>query len=178
MVRNKPRLHVALYARPNTPDSYHYALIVSPKAGSTGITMYHATNARRSVQGKPSQRWRHEKFTLDSVSGEPKLLVLVTLAKLLVPLDELTEILQTVPVYQAEDGEPYKTFSCAEWTRVAVKQLCEAKAIAGDGGMKEWAWIKDQAVKFVREKKGERGWDDNGWTGDPEIPCLDLLHNK
>ena len=178
MPRNKPRLNIALYARPNLPDDYHYALIVSPKDGSSGITMYHATNARRSAQGIPSQRWRHEKFTLNSLSREPRLLVLVTVAKLLVPLEGITEILQDVPIYQPGDGDEYKAFNCAAWVRSAIQRLYDAKAIAGDAGRKDWSWINDRVLKFVAEEKQEGQWDDHGWTGGTEIPILDLLHEK
>ena len=138
--------------------------------------MYHATNARRSTQGLPSQRWRHEKFTLNSVSGEPLLLVLVTIAKLLVSFEELTEILGTVPIYQPEDGEKYESFSCAEWAKAAVQRLYEEKAI--DGSIKDWAQLDHEALKFVQEQKAEGRWDDHGWTGYKEIPCLDLLHKQ
>ena len=175
MARNKPRLHIALYARPGLPNSYHYALIVSSKDGSSDIVMYHVTNARRSTQGLPSQRWRHEKFTLNSLSGEPWLLVLVTVAKVLVPLDDVTEILQSVPVYQPEDGEKYEKFSCVEWVRAAIQRLDEETAIAGDARMNNWAWLDEEAVKFVQEQKAEGRWDDHGWTGGTDIPCLELL---
>lgn len=33
MRRNKPRLQLALYARPKHPESLHYALFVTPKDG-------------------------------------------------------------------------------------------------------------------------------------------------
>lgn len=178
MPRNKPRLNIALYTRPNQANDYHYALIVTPKDGASAITMYHATNARRSTQGLPSQRWRHEKFTLNSLSKEPRLLVLITVAKLLVPLDEITEILQYVPIYQPDDGEAFKTFNCAAWVRSAIQKLYEAKAIAGDAGKRDWAWVDDRALKYVGEQKRASQWDDHGWAGGIDIPILDLLHEK
>ena len=178
MARNKPRLHIALYARPGLPNSYHYALIVSSKDRTSDIVMYHVTNARRSSQGVPSHRWRHEKFTLNSLSGEPRLLVLVTIAKVLVPIDEVTEILRTVPVYQAEDGENYEKFSCAQWAKTGFQRLYEEAAIACDAGVKSWARLDQEALKFVEEQKAQGSWDDHGWTGNREIPCLDLLHRQ
>lgn len=178
MPRNKPRLSIALYARTNLSNDYHYALIVSPKEGSSGITMYHATNARRSTQGLPTQRWRHEKFTLSSLSKEPRLLALVTIAKLLVPLDEITEILSEVPIYQPDDGELFKSFNCSVWVRSAVQKLSEARAIAGEGSLKDWGTLNNRALKFVMEKKQEGQWDDHGWSGGTDIPVLDLLLEK
>ena len=178
MVRNKPRLHIALYACPNLPNSYRYALIVSSKDRSADVVMYHVTNARRSSQGVPSQRWRHEKFTLNSLSNEPRLLVVISVAKVLRSLDEITEILHSVPLYQPEDGDKYQTFSCAEWTRVALQHLYGEKAITGDAGMGDWAQLDQQALKFVQEQKAEAQWDDSGWTEDREIPCLDLLQKQ
>lgn len=178
MGRNKHRLHIALYARPGLPNSYHYALITSSKDRSSDIVMYHATNARRSTQGLPTQRWRHEKFSLNTVVNEPRLLVLITVAKVIVSSEELTEVLRTVPIYQPEDGEQFQNFSCAGWVKIALQRLFEEKAIANDGGTADWAHIDQEALKFVGEQKAQGQVDDNGWVGYKEIPCLDLLHKQ
>lgn len=124
-------------------------------------------------RGPNSQRWRHEKISLNSLSNEPRLLVVITIGKILVPLDEVTDILVTVPMYQPEDGQKYEDFNAMEWTRDAVERLHGAKAISGEVMSKGWTHVHEEALAFVAEQKAAGNWDDHGWTGYKEIPCLD-----
>ncbi len=91
------------------------------------------------------------------------------------PIDEITDILDTVPLYQPEDGQKYENFNATEWTKDAVERLHAAKAISGEVMSKDWSDIHGEAVNFVQVQKDEGQWDDHGWIGYKEIPCLDLF---
>jgi hypothetical protein len=65
MPRNKPRLQLALYARPKHPETYHYALFVAPKSAEGPIMKHHVKNTLQvDVSGQATQPWRYERLRL------------------------------------------------------------------------------------------------------------------
>lgn len=127
MPRNKPRVHLALYARPKHPDSYHYALFLAPKDSSpsskssnvidkdspTATTKHHVKNTLLvdPTTGTASQPWRYERApiitdgTAPPNAAEARLLVRVVVAKLRTREREpAEEILAAVPVDPSGGG--------------------------------------------------------------------------
>ncbi|QRD85411.1 hypothetical protein F9C07_2254184 [Aspergillus flavus] len=85
--RNKPRLLLALYARPKYPESYHYALLITPKitavqnTKSLRATKYHVKNTIENIKDRISQPWRFERVVIDDINLEPWLLTCVVIGK-------------------------------------------------------------------------------------------------
>src|ERR1700712_1360638 len=103
MMRNKPRIQLALYARPRYPGTYHYALFVTPKiikAGELrGAQKHHVKNTLQNIDGEVSQPWRYECLEIPAINLESRLLVYVTLGKIQ-SLNELQISLESVRIYQ------------------------------------------------------------------------------
>ena len=172
MPSNKPRLYLALYARSKHPDSYHYALHVSPKETPSSLesyttTKYHCKNIiERDANGKVHTPWAYES-TLIKLTTEPRLLVRVLLGKVHNE-SKLRDAFSQVPVVQRD-----KKFNCVEWVRLALQ------AVAGrEGDMMEDSWkvdwepLRKTAVEFVERLKKQGRWD-VGYTGDTALPTID-----
>lgn len=178
MARNKPRLQLALYARPKHPESYHYALFISPKNNLLSATKHHVKNTFQTTSsGEVTQPWRYERLTVPDVMQEQRLLVRVIIGKVVTSTDGLEGILEALPVYQVDeigvggDGkEIVKEFSCRTWVRDAVEELVQQGAIIGMG---TWDEMREKAEDYVRRKKARGRWE-VGWEGKPGIPMLDL----
>lgn len=186
-MRNKARLHLALYARPNYPDTYHYALLVRPKDIAATIALsaeltankYHVKNTLRiNADGIVSQPWIYETTYIPDLAGEPRLLATLVIGKVLVPIEDVGHITQNVPVYQVDDpsGRGEK-FNCVEWVRLAIEELRWKDAIS-DNGL-AWEIIHEELLNFMRRKKRDRRWE-VGWKGGvPEaVATFDLLTGK
>ena len=117
MPRNKPRLQLALYARPKQRGTYHYALFVSPKSTkqklANSATKHHVKNTVQNISGEVSQPWRYERLTISNVQLEPRLLIRIIIAKI-TSSDMLEEILEVTLIYQINDLNQVKaqSFSC------------------------------------------------------------------
>lgn len=187
MPRNKPRLQLALYARPKYPGTYHYALFLSPKPNPPGngrtATKYHVKNTlQQDISGQLEQPWRYEEADIEDVRLEHRLLVRVVIAKV-ISADALRRVLEGVPVYQVDDDyvdrERARGFDCVTWVRTALEMLKEE----GSGvltGLGDWEVIQRKAVEYV-EKKVEVGRWSAEWTegkGEVEVPLLDLLDGR
>ena len=151
-------------------DTYHYALLIGSKSGTSELSKHHVKNTIQNVSGSVSQPWRYEATDVTSLTNEPGLLVLVTIGKVLVPCDQLKQILLTVPIYQVEDGDIGNGFDCVEWVRLALERLWKERAVSG---CQDWADVKASSLDYVHNKKAE-GRFQAGWTGDDGIPVLDL----
>ncbi|KAF1959320.1 hypothetical protein CC80DRAFT_533484 [Byssothecium circinans] len=179
MPRNKPRLQLALYARPKHPGSYHYALFISPKSTkqqqANSATKHHVKNTLQNISGELAQPWRYERLAISDVQLEQRLLVRIVVAKVTSP-DALDRILETVPVYQVDDPDQAKaqSFSCSRWVRAALEELGRQGAVAALG---EWEEIHKKAVEYVERKKEVGRWS-AGWKGEVGVPMLDLLDGR
>lgn len=174
MPRNKPRLLVAFYSRPKHPDSYHYALLLTPKLNrnqtSFPATKFHALNTLQNISGELSSPWRYERSSVADVSSERRLLVCVVIAKV---IDEnlLEQMLKNVPVYQKDDAARAKAEAsdCVAWVREALDQLQRSAAVSRLTTFDE---IERQALEYVACKKDEGRWSSHPQPG---VPVLDLL---
>ena len=117
-MRNKARLHLALYALPhshNTNDNndlaettYHYALLVRPKdvaatlalSGVLTATKYHVkTTIRTNADGAVSNPYIYETYHIHDLSSEqPLLLASIVVGKVFLSPDRIADILRRVPV--------------------------------------------------------------------------------
>ncbi|PGH02263.1 hypothetical protein AJ80_08888 [Polytolypa hystricis UAMH7299] len=179
MPRNKPRLQLALYARPKHPGTYHYALFISPKSTkqqpANSATKYHVKNTLQNISGELTQPWRYERIAISDIQLEHRLLVRVVIAKVTSP-DALERILEAVPVYQIDDTNQAdaQSFTCQTWVRAAVEELGKQGAVAK---LKEWDSIQKNALEYVEKKMKEEKW--NGvWKGEAGILMLDLLTGR
>jgi hypothetical protein len=179
MPRNKPRLQLALYARPKHPGTYHYALFVSPKSAkqsyASTATKHHVKNTLQNVSGELTQPWRYERLVISDVQLEQRLLVRIIIAKV-TSLDALERILEGVPVYQTDDSDQAKAqlFSCLTWVQAALEELGRHGAVTNLG---EWEGIQKRALEYV-EKKREVGRWSADWKGEGGVPMLDLLTER
>lgn len=177
MRRNKHRLQVALYARPKHPDSYHYALFISPKTGKEHIgssaSKHHALDTLQNVSGEKSNLWRYQHLHLDDVNNERYLLVRIIIGKIFAQV-QVARILEEIPVYQRDDPDQEKarTFDCVAWVRDAVDKLQDSGAVSGLGSFEH---IERRSLQYVERKKNEGRWAQNSKPG---VPVLDLLREE
>lgn len=176
MPRNKPRLQLALYARPKFPGTYHYALFVCPKNArqqhSPVVTKHHALNTLQVIAGEAAQPWRYERSTVD-VDNERYFLVRVIIGKV-TSLEALDGILKAVPVYQVHDRREgdAQAFSCKTWVRAALEDLRGQGAV---GGLGQWDEIQRESLQYVEDQKAEGRWSEGGKL---EVPVLDLSDGR
>lgn len=174
---NKPRLQLALYARPKHPDSYHYALLISPKTGTGRIgssaSKHHALDTFQSVSGEVSNPWRDQHLHLDDVKDEHYLLVRIIIAKIIYQ-GEVADILGEVPVYQRDDPdhEKARAFDCVAWVRDAVHRLRVSGTVSG---LSAFDNIERRSLQYVERKKNAGRWAENL---QPRVPTLDLLQEQ
>ena len=179
MSRNKPRLQLALYARPKQPGTFHYALFVSPKSTNqklaNSVTKHHVKNTVQNISGEVTQPWRHERLAISDILLEPRLLVRVIVAKITSP-DTLEEILGGARVYQIDDLNQAKaqSFSCSTWVQAVLEELSRQGVITGLG---EWKEIQKKAVQYVERKRVAGRWN-GGLKGEIGVPMLDLLSGR
>ncbi|KAF2500855.1 hypothetical protein BU16DRAFT_535392 [Lophium mytilinum] len=113
MPSNKPRLQLALYARPKHPESYYYA------------------------HTSPLKLWRYEHVELPDVGLEQRLLARVFIGKLTASIEDVEGIVAGVPVYQVGDERPdvgnmhEGDFSCRTWLRDGLLELETKGLVAG-----------------------------------------------
>jgi hypothetical protein len=175
MTRNKPRLQVALYARPKHPGTYHYALFITPKKPrSYPATKIHVKNTLISIFGAVSSPWRFERVEIPDFSLDPRLLVLVTVGKVLASIDELELFLKEhVQIYQLDDEDQVKAkeFNCVTWVKEAFEALRKHRLVSGAG---KWDDVRARAVQFVELKRLEGRWE-VGWKGEAGVPTLNVM---
>lgn len=179
MPRNKPRLQLALYARPKHPGTYHYALLISPKSTkkqqANSATKHHVKDTLQNISGELTQPWRYERLAISDVQLEQRLLVRIVIAKV-TSQDALERILEAVPVYQADGPDQAKaqSFTCLTWLRAALEEVGRQGAVAELG---EWEGIQKKALEYVERKKEAGRWS-AGWKGEAGVPMLDLLDGR
>lgn len=157
MPRNKPRLELALYARPKHPGTYHYALFISPKSNrkqqSNSATKYHVKNTLQNISGELTQPWRYESLAVSDVQLEQRLLVRIVITKVTSP-NAMGRILEAVPIYQVDDPDQAKaqSFTCLTWVLAALEELRRQAAVAELG---EWEEIKKKANRIRGKEEGD-----------------------
>ncbi|KAH8648342.1 hypothetical protein BGZ60DRAFT_222746 [Tricladium varicosporioides] len=152
---NKPRLYIALYARPKHPSSPHFALLVAPKSSirlptTIPIFKFHVKNTLLvNEDGVPSSPWRMETEDFVDLRGERNLLVLVMVGKVLVGVDEVERCLRGVKIVQeGEQGEgSEERFSCVTWSKHAL-------GVLKDKGLDSREWRACQFGICLRRRKG------------------------
>lgn len=180
MPRNKPRLQLALYARPKHPGSYHYALFISPKSTkqkklANSATKHHVKNTVQNIAGEVTQPWRYERLAISDIQLEPRLLVRIIIAKI-TSSDTVERILGAARVAQIDDSNQAEaqSFSCSTWVHAALEELSRQGAVVGLG---EWEEIQKKAVDYVERKRAAGRWN-GGWKGEAGVPILDLLDGR
>jgi hypothetical protein len=176
MAPNKARLHLAFYARPKFPETYHFALLVCPKDSEKAIleaipvSKYHVKNTLRNIDGSLSQPWVPD-FSLVVPTTDPRLLSRVIIAKILQP-QKVQQILKEVPIFQSDTKEG-ENFDCLEWVRLAVESLRTAEVITKSP---DWEETMNQARRYVEDEKVKGRWRISWIGSNPErIPTLDIL---
>ena len=187
-MRNKARLHLALYAIPKYPDTYHYALLVRPKdiaatlalSGILHASKYHVkTTFRTNANGVVSQPWIYETSHVHDLTDEPLLLASIVIGKMSVSQDRIGEILSRVPIYQDDGSSDARgsKFNDMEWVRLALEALRQADAVSNDG--LTWEAIFEESLNYMRRKQAEGRWEVNWKGGNPEaVATFDLLTGK
>jgi hypothetical protein len=180
MPRNKPRLQLALYARPKNPGTYHYALLIAPKnaAAQAPVVKHHVKNTLLvDDRGEATQPWRYERTVISNIEAEPRLLARIIIAKMAKPADEVQRILEDVPIYQVEDLEKAEdqTFTCKTWVRDVLRELIGQGALAANVG--EWDVVEREALNYLDRKRAQGRWDTT-WKGASGTPLMDLLDGK
>ena len=173
MLSNKDRLYIALYARgvPEEPDTYHWALMVCPKANprrSTRGVRYHVKNTiQLSGSGRP---WVFEQKQLSAFTTQ-LLLARVLIAKVQNSAAVLRTV-QTVPLVQND-----RNWTCRIWVREALAQL-NRDGVLGRSKVTNWQAIENKCKQFVASKKAAGRWRDRGKWKDDETPTWDMLQGR
>ncbi|KAI9809078.1 MAG: hypothetical protein M1825_002367 [Sarcosagium campestre] len=184
MARNKPRLCLALYARPKHPDTYHEALMICPKLLSEKpvspsplpAVKYHVKNTLQRINDELAQPWVYERQELPDVATDPRLLVRIVIGKVL-DAQRIEEILRdAVPIYQVDDDDEEKahSFNCAEWVRMATEALRTHGVV---DKLADWQHVKSVALEYVERKKTEGRWK-AGSDHLAAIATFDMLENR
>ncbi|GIZ39098.1 hypothetical protein CKM354_000248900 [Cercospora kikuchii] len=179
MTRNKPRLELAIYARPKHPESPHYALFVAPKRDAGPIVKHHVKNTWQvDDSGQASRPWRYERTVVASLENEPRLLARVIVAKVL-RTEEVQQVFYSIPV-NTEDGgivavEMAASFSCKSWVKDAWEGLRRRRAIFSK--FEDWDVVERQAPEYVEKKRQQGRWDSSS-KGAAGVPLMDLLEGK
>ncbi|KAI9831404.1 MAG: hypothetical protein M1826_003577 [Phylliscum demangeonii] len=177
MPSNKARLYLALYARLKDPNTYHYALHVSPKhehldPPTFQSTKHHCINPIRLGEGStPVVIWTYDTKAI-APHTDDRILARVLLGKIQQP-SRLQSILSAVPVRQDD-----ATFNCAEWIRLALEDLERAGVLHTRRGPLDWELVKKAASDYVGRKKQEGRYDVE-WKGDrSQVATYDLMLDK
>ena len=175
-MRNKPRLHLALYARPKYPDTYHYALLIRPKPPNAHSALkFDVHNKLQKTDDIISQPWLFETIDIPRIALEPRLLACIVVEKILVPLERVHQILREVRTHHTDDASGQdKDYDCVKWIQLAILALRRADAVSNNGF--SWDGIREEALRFMRKKKHEKRWE-KGWKGgrQEDVATFDML---
>ncbi|KAE8333796.1 hypothetical protein BDV39DRAFT_165237 [Aspergillus sergii] len=178
--RNKPRLLLALYARPKYPESYHYALLITPKitaaqnTKSLRATKYHVKNTIENIKDCISQPWRFERAVIDDINPEPWLLACVVIGKV-VSQEQVERVFGATPVYQVDDPDKDKAlaFDCRSWVVEAVERLRKSDVVSS---LLDWETLERRAVEYVEGKKRMGRWNaGQDASVKLRVPIMDLV---
>ena len=178
MPSNKPRLQLALYARPKHPGSYHYALFIAAKNLQGPVTKHHVKNTLQiDASGEATAPWRYERAVVTNIEAEHRLLVRVIIAKVATSWNDVEKILESAPGYQIDnlDRAETQSFSCSTWARDAYQELRRQGAVTAKS--EKWEDVKRKAQEYVETKQQQRRWS-SSWERGSGVPLMDLLNGK
>jgi hypothetical protein len=134
------------------------ALFISPKnpKSSRPFTKLHVQNTR------------FERVSIPNLALEPDLLVLVTVGKVTVSVDEATRFLKDkVKTWErGEDG--------VKSTTDVFESLRKRGLVSGAG---KWDDVRASAVQFAERKRLKGRWETD-WNGEEGAPTLDVMIGK
>lgn len=184
--RNKPRLLLALYARPKHPDAPHYALLVTPNiklgAHKTGAepepiaaTKYHIKNTLQKIKGALRQPWVYEHLEVPNLDRDHNILVCTVIAKVL-STESLEKIMTKIYIYQKDDPIQFKArdFDCKMWCHDAYEELQKSGVIVG----LDWRTAEGGTRAVLNQRHGEGRWASSitgACRNTPFVPIVDLL---
>ncbi|KAI9808964.1 MAG: hypothetical protein M1826_003942 [Phylliscum demangeonii] len=180
MPSNKARLYLALYARLKDPNTYHYALHVSPKhegldPAARQSMKHHCINLLQLGEGgTPVVIWTYEAKAIDPHTDD-RILARVLLGKIQPPErpDPLESVLAAVPARQDD-----ASFNCAEWISLALRDLERVGLVRTKRPALDWGLAKKAASDYVGRKKREGRYDVD-WKGDrSQVATYDLMLDK
>ncbi|KAJ5645885.1 hypothetical protein N7490_002257 [Penicillium lividum] len=183
--RNKPRLLLALYARPKHPNAPHYALLVTPnikperklavEPEPIPATKYHIKNTIQKIKNVVCQPWRFECVDVPDLDRDHNILVCAVIAKVL-STTKLNQIMAEIYIYQKDDPMQFKArdFDCKMWCHDAYDELQKSGVIVG----LDWRTAEGGTRAVLNQKHGQGQWD-SAITGKgrntPWVPIVDLL---
>lgn len=182
MTRNKHRLLLALYARPQFPNSTHYALLLTPKIFQqhrdkkqliTGFK-YHARNILTMINGEPDIPWRKEIVYCHNLDTEPNLLVCGVIAKVK-DVTRFEAVLHHTPVYQIDDFDTdmARSFNCASFVKDAFQRLRKESVVTR---WADFSKAEEELLAYMREYRERGRWGTA--THYDIVPVLDLMTHK
>ncbi|KAJ5666500.1 uncharacterized protein N7477_008948 [Penicillium maclennaniae] len=129
MARNKLRVLLAFYSRPNDPG-IHTALLITKKIKSgakreiISARKWHVKNTVQLIDHAPARPWRREREIIPNIDNDLRLLACAVIAKIY-DIGEVETILNSVPVYQPEDVDQDMAcvFDSNIWAKEAMKEL-------------------------------------------------------
>jgi hypothetical protein len=156
------------------PQTYHYALHISPKEESIDPTVCETTkhqckNILQVKEDTVTISWVYEVVNVNP-NHDNRILVRVLLGE--VNRSDAAENFADVPVIQDNPN-----FTCVTWVRQALLRLNQARA-GGKGIILDWGGIQKTALTFVGMKK-QQGRFETGWKGDSSrIPTFNMISGK
>lgn len=183
-MRNKPRIYLAFYARLKFPNSYHYAIHITPKNESADphtldTTKYHCKNHLVvDSTGEISHPWSLEVMKINSCS-DSRLLCRVLLGKVRARTGDLTAVenlFTHIPIFQND-----KTYNCVAWVRLALVQLDLQHLVSwawpGGMGAQGWEFVENTALNYVKSKKLQGRYEvESALKGmESGIPTYDMI---
>ncbi|KAJ5782402.1 hypothetical protein N7457_004176 [Penicillium paradoxum] len=175
MPSNKDRIYVGLHARggkatmPGKEDTYHWSLMVGPKAETENNTgfRYHAKETFKPGGGS---EWHFEELEcpLDT-SG--MLLVRILIGKV-VNGYQTAEILRNTPVRQGRPG-----WNCVAWVKEALETLDVDDKALGTRVL-EWSKVRDEAMDYCHLKREQHRFDGQGIFDMRRPPTYNLLEQR
>ena len=169
---NKPRLHVALYARGGEEqDTYHWALVSGPKTetDTSQGKRYHVRQRQYAENGELRSRWEYEELEIPT-SPTRMILVRVMVAKV-IKWERMLQILRAVPTVQNDPN-----WTCRIWVRDALANLAGGVGVLGTSAT-DWTTIENTAKRYVQEKKGQHRFDGQALWNMNKVPTWDLIES-
>lgn len=164
-------LYLTLYARLKDPQTYHYALHISPKEESLDpnvreMTKFHCKNIIRPTVDAVTMPWIYEAVQVNS-NFDDRILVRVLLGEVR-RVDLSERLFAEVPVIQ---NDP--TFNCVTWVHHALLQLMDSTIVRTSTRL-HWDNIQRTTLDYVNTKK-QQGRFETGWDGDSSrVPTVDM----
>ncbi|MCJ1405706.1 hypothetical protein MMC11_008936 [Xylographa trunciseda] len=175
MPSNKDRLYVVLYARSGAPrmpgkeDTYHWALLVGPKAEVEG-----GQGMRYHVKERPKQSGGSEWFFEERktpLAPSNMLLIRVMIGKV-ENHERLVRVLRKTPLRHGQPG-----WNCVGWVKETLEELsADGKALGTS--VVGWDRVRDGAMGYCQRKKDQHRFDGKGNFDMRKAATYDLVEEK